>query len=213
MEKRRRLFYYHGHAERGDVFDTFYLSSARIKCARLYLGAVLSGIYDYRPVARLFFARYGKTHRAVFVKKAHACLSDRRLSQLFVDGACDRTLAVLSFGSYNRRFWHRYHPCLLYTSNGGVAALAPAMLGGIYWKRSTPQAALWSIIIGEAVMLFTTFVIKNPLGIMGGLWGLAVALIVFVVVSLNTKPLSETVEIIDSVNRFFYPKKQEKEAV
>ncbi|NCB30171.1 MAG: sodium:solute symporter family protein [Clostridia bacterium] len=92
---------------------------------------------------------------------------------------------------------------ILALANGGVAALAPAMLGGIYWKKSTPKAALSSILIGEAVMLFTTFIVKNPLGLMAGLWGLLAALVVFVAVSLCTKPVGTTVEIIDSINNFF----------
>jgi len=92
---------------------------------------------------------------------------------------------------------------ILALANGGVAALAPAMLGGVYWKKSTPQAAMSSIIIGEAVMLFTTFIAKNPLGIMAGVWGLIVAFIVFVAVSLNTKPVQKTIDIVDSINEFF----------
>lgn len=97
---------------------------------------------------------------------------------------------------------------ILALANGGVATLAPAMLGGIYWKKSTPQAAVSSIIIGEIVMLFTTFVIKNPLGIFGSLWGLIVAFIVFVVVSYATKPVPKTIEIIDSINGFFCSEEQ-----
>ncbi len=92
---------------------------------------------------------------------------------------------------------------ILALANGGVAALAPAMLGGVYWKKSTPHTAMSIIIIGEAVMLFTTFIIKNPLGIMAGVWGLLVAFIIFVAVSLCTKPERKTIEIIDSINEFF----------
>lgn len=92
---------------------------------------------------------------------------------------------------------------ILALANGGVAALAPAMLGGVYWKRSTPAAAVSSICIGEAIMLFTTFVIPDPFGVMAGVWGLGAALIIFVVVSLITKPVKETGEIIDSINGFF----------
>lgn len=96
---------------------------------------------------------------------------------------------------------------ILALANGGVAALAPAMLGGVYWRKSTPQAAMSSIIIGEAAMLFTTFIVKNPLGIMAGVWGLLVALIIFITVSLNTKPEQKTIEIIDSINDFFAAEK------
>lgn len=96
---------------------------------------------------------------------------------------------------------------ILALANGGVAALAPAMLGGVFWKKSTPQAAISSIIIGELVMILTTFIFKSPLGIMGGLWGLIAAFIVFIVVSKFTKPVQTTVEIIDSINSFFAAEK------
>lgn len=92
---------------------------------------------------------------------------------------------------------------ILALANGGVAALAPAMLGGVFWKKSTPAAAMSSILAGEGVMLFTTFIVKNPLGIMAGLWGLIVAFIVFVTVSLCTKAEPTTIEVVDSINRFF----------
>lgn len=81
--------------------------------------------------------------------------------------------------------------------------MAPAMLGGVFWKRSTKEAALSSIIIGECVMVITTFVIKNPCGIMGGLWGIGTALVVFIAVSLCTKAQPATVEVVESVNAFF----------
>lgn len=77
---------------------------------------------------------------------------------------------------------------LLALSNGGVAALAPAVIGGILWKRSNAQAALISILGGELVLLLTTFVFKSPLGFMPGFWGLLVALSLFIGISLS-KPI------------------------
>lgn len=97
---------------------------------------------------------------------------------------------------------------ILALSNGGVAALAPAMLGGVFWKKSTKEAALSSILIGETIMVITTFFIKSPLGIMGGLWGLIAAFIIFVVVSSCTKAQKNTVEIVTSVSEFFADRQQ-----
>lgn len=97
---------------------------------------------------------------------------------------------------------------ILALSNGGVAALAPAMLGGVFWKQSTKEAALSSILIGETIMVITTFFIKSPLGIMGGLWGLIAAFIIFVVVSSCTKAQKNTVEIVTSVSEFFSDRQQ-----
>ncbi|MCJ7690653.1 MAG: sodium:solute symporter family protein [Clostridiaceae bacterium] len=92
---------------------------------------------------------------------------------------------------------------ILPLATGGVACLAPAVIGGVYWKKSTSPAAISSIIIGEIVMLFTSIVVKNPLGFMGGVWGLLAAFIIFIAVSLRTKPEDKTIEIIDSINDFF----------
>lgn len=92
---------------------------------------------------------------------------------------------------------------ILALANGGVASLAPSVIGGIYWKKATKEGALSSIIVGETVMLLTTFVFKSPLGLMPGVWGLVVALVVYIVVSLITKPSDRTVEIINEINNFF----------
>lgn len=100
---------------------------------------------------------------------------------------------------------------ILALSNGGVAALAPSVLGGIYWKGATKEGALYSIIIGEIVMLLTTFVIKSPLGLMPGVWGLIVALIIFVIVSKMTVAQDRTIEIISEINEFFYEEKDNVE--
>ena len=53
-------------------------------------------------------------------------------------------------------------------------------------------------------MVSFTFILKiSPLGFGAGLWAMGVSLIVFVVVSLLTKPLEHTEEVIDSINEFF----------
>lgn len=100
---------------------------------------------------------------------------------------------------------------ILALANGGVAALAPSVIGGIYWKQATKEGAIYSIIIGEAVMLLTTFVIESPLGLMPGLWGLIVSIIIFVIVCKITTPEERTIEIIDEINNFFYEDLEMKE--
>lgn len=92
---------------------------------------------------------------------------------------------------------------ILALSTGGAAVLAPTMIGGIYWKKATKHGAIWSIIIGELTMLFTTFVVNSPLGIMPSMWALIVSIVIFIPVSLATKPHKHTEEIINSINQFF----------
>ena len=101
---------------------------------------------------------------------------------------------------------------ILALANGGVASLAPAVIGGIYWKKATREGALSSILIGQAVMLLTTFVVSSPLGLMPGVWGLIVAFIVYVTVSKMTKPHERIAEIVDEINDYFYPEKIEEKS-
>ena len=93
---------------------------------------------------------------------------------------------------------------LLNLANSGVGVLVPTIIGGMYWKKATKQAAVSSILIGEVLMVLLTFVLKvSPLGFSAGLWSMAISLVVFVVVSLCTTADAYTGEIIDAINDFF----------
>lgn len=93
---------------------------------------------------------------------------------------------------------------ILTLSNAGVGALVPTVIGGLYWKRSTKAAAISSIIAGEAIMVLFTFILKvSPLGLGAGLWSMFVSLVVFVTVSLLTKPSEHVSEVVDSINKYF----------
>ncbi len=93
---------------------------------------------------------------------------------------------------------------LLVLSNGGVAVLVPSVIGGLYWKKATREAAVSSIVIGEICMIAMTFVFKvSPLGLSGAFWSMMISLAIFIGVSLVTKPQSHTGVIVDSINGFF----------
>ena len=66
------------------------------------------------------------------------------------------------------------------------ACLWPVVLG-VYWKRGTRAGAFSSMIIGTATAL-GWLAAKNPFGLHGFIPGVAVSLVVFVVVSLLTRP-------------------------
>jgi Na+/pantothenate symporter len=66
------------------------------------------------------------------------------------------------------------------------ACLWPVVLG-VYWKRGTRAGSTSSMVAGTAVALVWMMTGK-PLGIHGFIPGVAVSLVVFVVVSLFTKP-------------------------
>jgi SSS family solute:Na+ symporter len=94
---------------------------------------------------------------------------------------------------------------ILAFSTGGVAALAPTILGGIYWRRSSKTAAFASIVLGEAAMFTTTFApgFKNFLGVMPGMWAIIVSVATFVAMSLLATPSVHTKAVIDSIDAFF----------
>lgn len=100
---------------------------------------------------------------------------------------------------------------LLVLSNGGVAVLVPAVIGGLYWKKATREGALASIIIGEICMISMTFIFKvAPFGLSGAFWSMMISLAIFTAVSLATKPQKHTEEIVDSLNNFFAEEQEEK---
>ena len=104
---------------------------------------------------------------------------------------------------------------LLVLSNGGVAVLVPTVIGGLYWKRATKEAALASIIIGEVCMISMTFIFKvAPFGLSGAFWSMMISLAIFIGVSLVTKPQAHIASVVDSLNNFFAEEDEpEKETV
>lgn len=67
-------------------------------------------------------------------------------------------------------------------------ALYP-IIGIFLWKRATLPGVLAGMGGSLGGVIVTNFFIKNPLGIMAGCWGILIGLILFVVVSLCTKPV------------------------
>ena len=95
---------------------------------------------------------------------------------------------------------------LLATSTGGLAQLAPAFIGSLYWKGSTKAGALASMISGIGVMSLTQFYWTNPFGlhIQPAFWGLVIGSLLFVAISLVSAKVSEstiaqTQEYVDDI--------------
>ena len=86
----------------------------------------------------------------------------------------------------------------------GFAQLMPAMIGGLYWKRATKAGAISGTLAGALAVLFTLF-IYNPLpSIQPILWGLGINTLLYIVVSLCTKPVEKAVkEINEPLSAFF----------
>lgn len=73
----------------------------------------------------------------------------------------------------------------------GYLLAVPLVVGGLWWKRANKYGAIWGLVAGLITLYITIFVAKNPMGIAAGIWGLVVCSIVFIVVSLLTKPTSD----------------------
>lgn len=73
----------------------------------------------------------------------------------------------------------------------GYLLAIPAVIGGLWWKRGNGQGMTWSLIVGLVIVYITTYVVRNPLNLHSGIWGLLAATITYIGVSLSTEPNSQ----------------------
>jgi SSS family solute:Na+ symporter len=66
----------------------------------------------------------------------------------------------------------------------GLAVLAPAVIGGLYWRRSSVRGATASIVVGEALVLLFYFNVLRLHGIQPVVPAVAAAAVIFVIGSL-----------------------------
>ncbi|MFQ5892385.1 MAG: sodium:solute symporter family protein, partial [Candidatus Methanofastidiosia archaeon] len=76
-------------------------------------------------------------------------------------------------------------------SFAGTLQILPTMLGGLFWRRATKEGAISSMLVGVLTLSIFQWVLKPPLGIHQGIWGLIFGSLTFVLVSLVTKPPEE----------------------
>ncbi len=93
---------------------------------------------------------------------------------------------------------------LLNLANSGVGVLVPTVIGGMYWKRANKYGAVAATVIGEALMVYGTFIHKMaPFGFSIGFCAMVVATVIYIVVCLATKPQKRVGTVVDSINEFF----------
>lgn len=99
-------------------------------------------------------------------------------------------------------------PTILLICYGFIAQLFPCMLGVMCWPRGTKQGAIAGLVAGVAVVVLCNFVWANPFSIHAGIWGFMANIPVFIMVSILTKPTSETTLKKffekDVLDRFYY---------
>ncbi|WGI25160.1 sodium:solute symporter family protein [Halomonas alkaliantarctica] len=73
-------------------------------------------------------------------------------------------------------------------ASSGLVAMVPAIIGAFYWKRGTAIGALASVVGTSAFVLLMYATGNSLLGLPAGVWGIVVASLLFVGLSLVTKP-------------------------
>jgi SSS family solute:Na+ symporter len=79
-------------------------------------------------------------------------------------------------------------------ASAGLLMAVPTIFGAFFWKRATASGAMVSCIVGAIVVLLFQVTGWKPLGWWPGTWGFIVCVILFIGVSLATKPPREKAE-------------------
>ncbi|MGQ9532949.1 MAG: hypothetical protein ACUVTQ_09125 [Desulfotomaculales bacterium] len=76
----------------------------------------------------------------------------------------------------------------------GLLNFFPPAFGGLFWRRATKEGAMVGFLVGCLVVLYFSWYLKNP---MGTIYALVANTVLFLVVSLLTRP--ESKEHLDKV--------------
>ncbi|MFW6138459.1 MAG: sodium:solute symporter family protein, partial [Spirochaetota bacterium] len=114
-----------------------------------------------------------------------------RLSMFFLLGAC------MVFA------WFRPGLITVLSSmaSGGLLVMAPTIVAAFFWKRATAPAAVASMVAGGVITAVLYLSNYYPLGWWPPVWGLGAASILFVVLSLVTRPPEGAEEFIAGLEK------------
>jgi SSS family solute:Na+ symporter len=76
-------------------------------------------------------------------------------------------------------------------ASAGLLMAVPSIIGAFFWRQATGAGALSSMIIGALTVLVLQVTGHKPLGMWPGVWGLLVCLVLYIFVSLCTRPPAE----------------------
>lgn len=74
------------------------------------------------------------------------------------------------------------------SASAGLLVLVPPIFGAFFWRRGTAQGALAAIIVAGGLVFVLEFTQTRLAGQGSGIWGLLVSVLLFIGVSLATRP-------------------------
>lgn len=80
------------------------------------------------------------------------------------------------------------------SASAGLLVIVPAYIASFFWKRGTAAGVIASVVISGAFVAYLELTKFKPLGYGSGLWGLLLAIVIFVGVSLVTNPPKDKAE-------------------
>jgi SSS family solute:Na+ symporter len=86
-------------------------------------------------------------------------------------------------------------------ASAGLLMAVPSIVGAFFWRRGTAAGAISSMLLGAAVVLTLQLSGAKPFGLWPGVWGFLICIALYVIVSLNTRPLRRKADaFIDFLN-------------
>jgi len=79
-------------------------------------------------------------------------------------------------------------------ASAGLLMAVPTIVGSFFWRKATAAGALSSMLIGGLLVLVLQITGYKPLGMWPGVWGLVICVLLYVGISLITKPPVEKAE-------------------
>ncbi|MFO7951941.1 MAG: sodium:solute symporter family protein [Bacillota bacterium] len=93
-------------------------------------------------------------------------------------------------------------------SSAGLLVIVPALIGAFFWRRGTAAGVVVSVLTGGTLATILQYSGWHPFGFWPGIWSGIIATVLFVVVSLLTRPPEEKAEeFLGYVNKELNQKK------
>jgi SSS family solute:Na+ symporter len=159
----------------------------------LKLSPLIIGLVGAGALAASMSSADAITHGAgtVFVQDILRAISPK-MSEKSVGWAMRLMIVVIGAIAYGLTFGRATLVGLLIGGYGYIVQIAPLVYGALYWSRATKEGAISGFVVGTLVNSYYVFSkTATPFGINSGIVGLIVNIVVFVVVSLLTKPQSK----------------------